>query len=265
MIFGAFDFETDSPTPAEARVVQVAFVAEDFAPDGTGEAIEKRADAVLCYVPEIPIGATAVHGIKPSEVADRKSFFEQVGVIARLLARCEVIVTFNGAIYDVPILAREAATAGVDVSFVDARHLDCYRAWRRLQYVDARAACYSGSLAGAHLYLTGETFEGAHDARVDCRATLRVARALLQRYPLSSLLRWTSLPLPGYADREGKLRWVGDVLTFASGKEAGKDIAEVDDGFLRWVLDKDFPEDVKAIVRLVRGGGYPSRRYEDEE
>jgi DNA polymerase III epsilon subunit-like protein len=277
-LFGCFDFETTSTRVDSTEVVQVAFVVWE---QTDGEWIERKAEAVLCYAPSIPLGATAIHGIMASDVADRRTFGEQVHLLARMFSRVDHVVTFNGAGFDVPILERYAAAAGVDVAFVRERHVDVYRAWKRKQNFDAQAACYSGGLAGAHLFYTGSTFGGAHDARVDCRATLRTFHAMLDdlRFTLddsepirsdtprigpADFVRWSSLPLPGYADMDGKLRWIGDVLTLGFGEQAGHDIADVDAGVLRWMLDKDFAPDTKEIVAQVLAGGYPTRRYEDE-
>jgi DNA polymerase III epsilon subunit-like protein len=284
-LFGCLDFETTSTNVDSTEVVQVAFVVWELLDAGGGlhkdTQVERKAEAVLCYVPSIPIGSMAVHGIKASDVADRRSFAEQVPLLARMLSKVDYLVTFNGTGFDVPILERYARDAGVDVSFVRPRHIDVYRAWKRKQQIDTRAACYSGGLAGAHFFTTCRTFGGAHDARNDCRATLRTFLAMLvdprfnlddlapitadtTRPTLADFVRWSELPLPGYADLDGKLRWIGDVLTLGFSEHAGIDIAEVDTSFLGWILDKNFAPDTKALVSTVLAGGYPARRYEDE-
>ena len=278
MLIGAFDFETTTVDVATTDVVQVAFVTNEITEEPEPlerREVERRAAEARCYVPSIPIGATAIHGIKAEDVADRKPFVDQVGALCKMLARCDYVVTFNGLGFDVPILERFAARAGVDASFVRARHIDCYRLWKRVQRDNPVAACFSGGLAGAHYWATQRTFDGAHDALNDCRATLRV-RAALQQWTLdpaiygladvlSRMVRASALPLPGYADVGERFKWVGDVLTVDFGKQyAGVDVAEVDEGFFRWMLDGDFTDDTKRIVRSLLSGVYPARRYEDE-
>ena len=268
MIIGAFDFETTTVDVPTTDVVQVAFVSHNVEPS---DEHELRAAKTLCYVPSIPIGATAIHGIKAEDVADRKPFVDQVAALCKMLARCAYVTTFNGLGFDVPILERFAALAGVDASFVRARHIDCYRLWKRVQSDDPIAACHSGGLAGAHWWATAQTIDGAHDALNDCRATLRV-RAHLQRQAQGDfvdacreMVRLSALPLPGYADVGEKFKWVGDVLTVAFGRQyAGVDVAEVDAGFFKWMLDGDFSDDTKRIARSLLAGVYPARRYEDE-
>jgi hypothetical protein len=113
--------------------------------------------------------------------------------------------------------------------------------------------------------LTGETFGGAHDALNDCRATLRVFRAMLDRgNTIEAMQRWTTLPLPGDADFAGKLRWIGDQIIITFGEHAGTDLADVRSDYLRWMLTKDFPDDTKALVTRVLAGDYPTRDYESE-
>ncbi len=274
VVVGAFDFETPSVDVATTDVVQVAFVSHEV--DDFGER-ELRAAEVRCYVPSIPIGATAIHGIKAEDVADRKPFVDQVPALCKMLVRCDYVTTFNGLGFDVPILERFAALAGVDASFVRARHIDCYRLWKRVQSTDPIAACHSGGLAGAHWWATAQIIDGAHDALNDCRATLRVRTALQFLMQASDralpsfvdacneMVRLSALPLPGYADVGEKFKWVGDVLTVAFGRQyAGVDVAEVDAGFFKWMLDGDFSDDTKRIARSLLAGVYPARRYEDE-
>jgi len=274
MIIGAFDFETTTVDVPTTDVVQVAFVSHGVEPSGE---TELRAAKTLCYVPSIPIGATAIHGIKAEDVADRKPFVDQVAALCKMLARCDYVTTFNGLGFDVPILERFAALAGVDASFVRARHIDCYRLWKRVQSIDPIAACYSGGLAGAHYWATQQTIDGAHDALNDCRATLRVRTALQLSLQASDpalpslvdacdlMVRLSALPLPGYADVGEKFKWVGDVLTVDFGKQySGVDVAEVDEGFFKWMLDGDFSDDTKRVAQSLLAGVYPARRYEDE-
>ena len=63
------------------------------------------------------------------------------------------------------------------------------------------------------------------------------------------------------ASRPGwKLVWRDGVATVAFGAQAGTslaDLAATDRGFLEWVLRKDFPDDVKAIVRDALAGRFP--------
>ena len=39
----------------------------------------------------------------------------------------------------------------------------------------------------------------------------------------------------------------------------GKDLAENDPGFLRWIIKNDFPDDVKEIASNALIGKYPTR------
>ena len=211
-----------------------------------------------------------------------------------------VAVSFNGCAYDIPIVARFAAPSlgcsrEAVAARLRARHVDVMRLWWRVrgqtkeapwQYElrsSKREACdpdwtvsaprltsdmFAGSLTAAHGFFFGEPFDDAHDATVDCAATLRVLSAMLSEGfvpDVETAIRWSNLPLPGDVDFGGKFKWEGDTAVITIGKQAGMPLESVDRGFLRWMLDKDFADDTKAIVRnYLTRGEYPQRRYEDE-
>ena len=83
--------------------------------------------------------------------------------------------------------------------------------------------------------LIRETAAGAHRAGPDAYVTALLLLDLLEHVSLDQLIDWSSKPalLP----------------RCYIGKERGKPWSEVDSGFMRWVLDKDFDEDVKFTCR----------------
>lgn len=263
--WSTFDLETTSTSPKKAKVVQAALVSIDS--EGNDRAYSK-----LFHATHIPPGAAAVHGIDVEQLAECPPFEHYVESIITALEQAEHVVTYNGTMYDLLVLdayaQRVDPTGGLRrrLTALRAKHVDVFRAWKRKQAADPLAACYSGSLSGAHAFYFGETFDGAHDAANDCRATQRVLDRMLQSHDVETLVRWSSLPLPGCADMDGKLKWAGDTLTLTIGEHSGEDVAKVDRGFLQWMLrpDKDFAPDTCAIIRQVLAGDYPVRHYEDE-
>jgi exodeoxyribonuclease X len=91
----------------------------------------------------------------------------------------------------------------------------------------------------------------AHRAGPDAYVTAHLLRALLQLHPLAVLLQWSAEPalLPrvtiGRPPPEG---WRGCKWS------------EVDDGFLWWILDRDFSEEILFAARTER-----DRRQREEE
>ena len=284
------DFETTGIDVASCGVVQAAYVEwtvgewSTLADDWTNT--EVQAEAVVCNPGEpIPLGSTLVHGITDSAGADRaRAALDREPTIVtaehhhfaafagQLLGEIErddgILVTFNGARFDLPLLERHARRK------LAGRHVDVYRMHQQAraaatpcEHVAAGwpAALFTGSLGSAHAFWTGELFDGAHDALVDVRATLRTFAAMLEHpsagWTIEAALRATTDPLPGDVDFDGKLRWdhEGEAV-WTVGKYAGTRLRELDSGFIRWVLSKDFPDDTKTILRAAQRGQYPTRK-----
>lgn len=75
----------------------------------------------------------------------------------------------------------------------------------------------------------------AHRAGPDAYVSAHLLAQMLTEAPLDSLIQWTSEPAL--------------LIRCHIGKERGKLWSDVDSGFLRWLLDKDFDEDVKFTAR----------------
>jgi hypothetical protein len=282
MKFVALDLETTSTETDSAEVVQAAVVAVEGDIDDSGRVRlawdTERVQKIMCFVKHIPPGATEVHGITAADVADAKPFSVYAGGLVKSLTSPDtVVVTFNGAGYDLVIIERYL---GFPLAL---DHVDMYRAWMHDRNANTRtpwdvrssptvqrspitAGVFSGSLGGAHAFYTGESFSGAHDAAIDCRATLRVFAELqrsvqlgLER-PLDVLRRWTKEPLPGCVDFSGKLNWSGDRACISFGKHRGTPIESVPRDYLAWMIDKgNFPRDTcNVIVEFLRGN-YPRK------
>lgn len=253
MTIACFDLETTGTNVYTAEVVQAACVISTA--DG-----EQPHKALFRSTSPIPADATAVHGINDAMVADRVLFGSCVQSLAEGLLEADVLLTFNGLGYDVPILERYLGRP-----LAHPCHVDVYRLWLRAQaqdwtrpQVQLPASLLKGSLGAAYYWCTGETLAGAHDALNDVRATLDVGQCLRRHAPLleyndprnwKDLAHLSQSPLPGFADLDGKLRWAGADLVFTFGKCKGQTLRTCDRSYLRWIVGADFPADVKRIVR----------------
>jgi hypothetical protein len=276
MKFVGLDLETTSTETSTAEVVQAAVVAIEGDVDDSGRVSldwgTERVQKIMCYVEHIPPGATEVHGITAADVADCKPFGVYVGGLVKSLMQPDtIVVTFNGAGYDLVIVERYLGCPLV------LDHVDIYRAWMHDRGSNAGAAwqvdkdfgdetprelhpitagVFSGSLGGAHAFYTGEGFSDAHDAAIDCRATLRVFAEM--GWSLATLRSWTTSPLPGCVDFSGKLTWQGDRACIAFGKHKGTPLEAVPRDYLSWMTSKgDFPRDTCNVVLDYLRGRYP--------
>jgi DNA polymerase-3 subunit epsilon len=259
VIIACFDLETTGTDTATAEVVQAACV---ISTDGC----EQPHKALFRSTSPIPPDATAVHGINDAMVADRVLFGSCVQSLAEGLLDADVLLTFNGLGYDVPILERYLGRP-----LAHPCHVDVYRLWLRAQAEELRcpasrgvsASLFRGTLGAAFYWATGRELDGAHDALIDVQATMNVADALdpTAGNTLSSWLamaRASQSPLPGFADLDGKLRWSGHDLVFTFGKCKGQSLRTCDRSYLRWLVGADFPADVKRIVRDALAGQHPN-------
>jgi len=276
MKFVGLDLETTSTETGTAVVVQAAVVVvEGEVDDDSGQVrldwSTERVQKIMCYAEHIPPGATEVHGITAADVADCKPFEVYVsGLVKSLVQPDTVVVTFNGAGYDLVIVARYLGFPLV------LDHVDIYRAWMydrslnapvpwdvrcspTVQRLPITANAFSGSLGGAHAFYTGDSFADAHDAAVDCRSTLRVFGKM--PHSLDELRKWARSPLPGCVDFSGKLTWDGDRACIAFGKHKGTPLEAVPRDYLSWMTSKgDFPRDTCNVVLDFLRGNYPRKQ-----
>lgn len=199
--------------------------------------------------PSIPIHPEAekVHGITAEAVANCPTFREAAPTFVPILINADVIVGYNVA-FDLDVLQAELERAGLDRLDLTGKHVvDVLRLWH---HVEPR------TLVAAHERFVGAPLENAHAASVDVAATSRVLDAMLTQFGLLHK-SWPELsalanPFAARANWIGPsnhLQWDGAHAVFGFGKHRGVRIALADGGFLQWVLGKDFPPHVKAIVR----------------
>jgi len=241
-----FDCETTGVDPIVDRIVQFAAVKIS-----ANDLVEKaRLELLLNPGIKIPASATAVHGITDEKVKRCPSFKDEARKIGEFIAGCD-LAGHNAIAFDVQLLRAEMERAGFKIAVVPTRRLfDTLELFR--QDVPHTLA---GALA---FYCDREIGDGAHDAMVDVEATIDVLRAQAYRkdHDLENMAR------ESYGNRitlDGKLAKGDDgdtILTF--GKHKGEKLAHValtEPSFLRWMLDKNFAPEVKAIVSKALNRG----------
>lgn len=231
------DLETTGPNPETDRIVEIGLVRLN--PDGT------RASARLRIHPgrPIPPEATAVHGITDADVAECRSFAESALWLTEALRGCD-LAGFNLRRFDLPVLRREFALAGVPWPCEGARVVDAFCIFRDRE---------PRTLVAAVKFYCGREHTGAHSALSDAEATLDVLLGQLARYPdlprdLDALDTASGGRQPEWATECGRLRRnAAGELVIHFGRHTGSRLMDMDGGFLNWVLDRDFPADVKAL------------------
>jgi DNA polymerase-3 subunit epsilon len=233
-----FDLETSSVDTETARIVEIACIKIN--PDGTRETKTTRINPEI----EIPLEATAVHGITNEDVKDSPTF-KQVGTSLREWFEGCDLGSYNGNNYDIPLLSAELVRAGLEPIDWNPNLLDALIMYRHL---------FSNTLSDVYKRLTGKELENSHSALADVEATLTIAEILIKDLEQQTVSE-IDLMLQGdklrydlagkmYKDSESIVRW-----NFSKNKD--KPVLE-DSGFINWFMNQSFPKESKDKIKELQ-------------
>ncbi len=242
------DLETTGLSPETDRIVEIAVVTVH--PDSRVTHLKRLLN------PEMPIpeAASAVHGIIDADVQNEPTFRQLALGIADSLAGCD-IAGFNIARFDLKLLAAEFMRAQVDFSLTNARVVDAMSIFHRNERRDLGAA--------VRFYRNRE--HQGHRASEDVFATIEVLAAQLDRYPtlpndIDRLAEYCQDKQPDWLTADGKIAWRDGAARITFGKHAGKSLQTMkkeEPNYLNWMLERDFPTDVKRVVSSALSGEFP--------
>jgi DNA polymerase III subunit epsilon len=243
------DLETTGVSIETDRIVEFAVLK--LMPGGD---VMRLSSLVNPGIP-VPEGATAVHGISDADVRNASTFAALAPELARFIAGCDV-GGFNVAKYDLKLLAAEFARAGLAHSLGEPRIIDVMAIFHRNERRDLTAAVR---------FYKGRDHEG-HRAEADVDATIDVFLAQLDRYPtlpqgFDELADYCNGRQSDWLTADGRVAWRDGAARITFGKHSGKSLQtmlEQEPGYLRWILDKDFPEDLKRLVADAMNGKLPT-------
>lgn len=249
-----FDLETTGINVEKDRIVQIALIR--VTPDRQRETYETLVNPELPIPPE----ATAVHGIKDSDVQDQPTFAQIRNDVEAFLADAD-LAGFNSVNFDLPLLQAELKRSGSEMDFRGIRHLDAMRIFHMMERRD---------LTAAYKLYCGKDLTGAHNALADTEATLEILDAQVARYEevpgeVDALHRFCNPDEGKYVDRKRKFIWTDKgEAAFTFGKYQGQSLQEVvadqrGRGYLEWMLGKDFSEEIKGILRDALDGAFPKK------
>lgn len=237
------DVETTGKERATDQIIELCL---QF---GVGAGDESRVWRILPAVPIHP-EATAVHGITAADLAGSPAFEEAAAEFRPLLEAADVVVGYNVA-FDLDMLQAEFSRAKLPpLDLAGKQVVDVLRLWH---HVEPR------TLVAAHEKFCGQALVDAHQASADVAATARVLAAMLATFGLEGK-SWPEIAAISdpFATRQAWLgpsshvQWdASGAVVFGFGKHKGCQVDQVDAGFLRWVLAKDFPPHVKKICEVA--------------
>ena len=238
------DLETTGVKPLADRIVEISVLK--LFPDGQRDLRTKRLNPGIPIPPE----ATAVHGIRDADVAGLLTFKDIAAGLNEYLLACD-LCGFNIKRFDLRLLQAEFQRAGFTFSLGGRAILDAMEIFHSYERRDLTAA--------VRFYLDRDHTD-AHSAEADVLATVQVMDAMLARYqdlPRNVTELDQQFKNPEALDSDRFFHCVDGRITFAAGKYRGlalSSIAQQDSAYLRWMLDKGFGDDTKAIVRKALQG-----------
>lgn len=238
-----FDLETTGTDTAHDRIVEIAMVK--VLPDGSEETLSSRINPEM----HIPESSTAVHHISDADVADSPTFADFAKRVAGFIEGCD-LAGYNCNRFDIPMLSEEFYRAGVPIDLHSRKVIDVQVIYHKRE---------QRTLSAAHVFYCGESFDGAHGALADTKATYHVLRGQLAKYPdlpndVAALDKYTTQR--HVVDFAGRFIYneQGQVV-FNFGKYKGRLLADIltsEPGYYTWMMKSDFAEDTKSQLRKFK-------------
>jgi DNA polymerase-3 subunit epsilon len=243
------DLEATGTWVEKDKIIEVGMVK--CFPDGSLEEYERRINPGI-DIPEVVIEIT---GITNEDVKDKPMFRELAQEVIDFIEDAD-IGGFSVDRFDVPLLLREISSAG---KVLDMEGRFIYDA-QKIYHIHERR-----DLSSAYNFFCGKDLDGAHSAIVDSRATFEILESQVKKYGrhkgIDSLKEFDYVKSSDFFDDDRKFRWWDGELYITFGKHSGKNIkliADEDEGYLRWMLDKDFSDRVKSMIRGSLRGNFPN-------
>ena len=249
-----FDIEATGTDPVADRILELSVVR--VLPSGIIEPARTwRIDPQV----KIPAEASEIHGIKNADLAGAPRFVDVAADIASAFTGAD-LAGFSISRFDVRILQAELVRAGrtLEVS--------------RTRIVDAQVIYHQReprNLAAALKFYRDRELVDAHGAEADTVASLEVFAGQLERYDdlplgIDDLHAVSSLHNDAFCDGGRRFAWRDNEPVFNFGRLRGKSLRWVagdptERTYLRWMVDGQFEEDAKDLVREALRGRIRSR------
>ena len=241
-----FDLETTGLNPTKDRIMELCMIKVH--PNGDRDVKTRRLN------PQQPISkeASEITGITDDDVKDSPTFKSIAKSLLQFIEGCD-LSGYNLIRFDIPVLVEEFKRVGLELDLTEVNVVDVQRIYHKRE---------PRTLEAALKHYCGEELAGAHAAENDVEATIKVLEGQLEMYDdlepeLETLAAYCKDDR--WADNSGRLHWVEGEAAIAFGKHAGtklRVLATKERGFLDWVLKKEFPEDVKAIIKDALNGKF---------
>ena len=250
------DVETTGLSVSVDRIVEMSILK--IAPDGSQEQKTRRFNPGRSIEPQ----ATEVHGITDQDLADEPDFSRVATSLRNYLEDCD-IAGFGVSRFDLPILEAEFRRAQIEFSREGRRVIDTLVIYHSLEPRD---------LATAYAKYCGMELKRPHTSEGDVRAAAEILDAQLAQNPdlpqtAAALHHFCNPNQDTWIDPDGKLALTDGEVTINFGQHKGqllREIVKLEPDYLKWMLDQDFSNQVRALVASGLNGEFPMLPNHDE-
>ena len=240
------DLETTGTNFKEDRIVQIAILKLPIDRSQTDLEYNQLINPKVA----IPHDATEIHQITDEMVKDKPTFRENAQEIFDFIVGCD-LCGYSIQNFDLKLLTVEFDRVGFDQFH-----------FRDFKVVDVKNIFHAKeprTLTAALKFYCDKSFENAHDALNDVRATKEVLLGQLKKYSdlepnVDYLEKNYSPPLP-FLDKGFQLVEKNGEAYFRFGKHKDKRIKEVwkiDPGYINWMYSKNFHKSTMEIIEKHR-------------
>jgi len=262
------DLETTGTWVEKDRIVEIGMIK--IMPDGASPVTNSciSSQGKICngarqnYIKRvnpgmpIPPNVTRIINITDDDVKGAPRFKEIAEEVLDFIADSD-LAGFNILRFDLPLLEREFYDCGLNFNWRDRGVYDAQKVYHIHEKRDLMAAYF--------LYC-GKELKNAHSALNDAQAAVDILDAQIEKYGskekgIESLRDLEYEGASDYFDKERKFCWWNAELYPTFGKHGRKkhikDIAREDREYLKWMLTKDFGDEIKVMIKDALDGKFP--------
>lgn len=244
------DLETTGTWIEKDKIIEIAIVK--CCVDGRRETYSQRVNPGM----PIPPAVEELTGISNADVQNEPDFRAVAEDVLKFIGDAD-FGGFNAERFDLPLLEREMFEAGYKFE------------WQKRTIYDAQKVYHINErrdLTAAFKFYCDKELKNAHSALADTEATLEILEAQIKKYgegseSLTVLQEFGYKTMADFYDENRRFRWWNGKLYPMFGKYAKRysleEIVERDPRYLDWILNQDFSDRVKTLVRNALKGEFP--------
>lgn len=245
------NIESTGTNVSTDRIIDFAAVKIHPGEDGKRETWQSHFNPVVPIPPEI----TELTGITTEMVANKPFFKDKAREIIRFL-NGSVLAGYHLHQFDIPLLWEECFRAGVMWVTKGVQSIDVCSIFKKKEPRDLEAAMK---------FYTGEKPDESHGAMADVESTIKVFMG--QRRMYSDVMAMSVSELDKFSRYDERVDLAGKIVLNKDGvpcyafgdKTKGVPVLQ-DRNFANWILNKDFPEQTKQVLREILRGSQPQQK-----